>query len=147
MKFYYATNIFDLQIFDNEKTNYFLKFAQNPFFFLNQRNVTTSFLMIECVFFSLSFLNERNIKTSFLIIHLKCTVVYHINLSSSSINKSFSNDESRRICYFVFFDFLFMFLLKWRLSKTLWQNYNVNFRNLFQDIVYYRILGWQTLRQ
>ena len=33
MKFYYATNIFDLQIFDNEKTTYFLKFAQNPFFF------------------------------------------------------------------------------------------------------------------
>ena len=32
MKFYYATNIFDLQIFDNEKTTYILKFAQNPFF-------------------------------------------------------------------------------------------------------------------
>ena len=145
MKFYYATNIFDLQIFDNEKTTYFLKFAQNPFFFSQSKKCYNLFFDDRMRFFSLIFLNERNITTSILIIHLKCTVVYHINLSSSSINKSFSNDESRRICYFVFFDFLFMFILKWRLSKTLCQNYNVNFRNLFQDIVYYRILRWQTL--
>ena len=41
------------------------------------------------------------------------------------------------ICYFVFLDFLFMFFFDEAFVK--------NFQNLFQDLVYYRILGCQTL--
>ena len=45
----------------------------------------------EMHFVSLFFLNERNITTSLLMIHLKCTVVHYANLNSSSINKPFLN--------------------------------------------------------
>ena len=45
----------------------------------------------EIHFVSLLFLNERNITTSHLMIYLKCTVVHYANLNSSSINKSFLN--------------------------------------------------------
>ena len=38
-------------------------------------------------FVSLFFLNERNIITSLLMIHLKCTVLHYANLNSDSINK------------------------------------------------------------
>ena len=55
-------------------------------------------------FVSLFFLNERNITTSLLMIHLKCTVVHYSNLNSSSINKLFLNYE--RLSIFFFFQFL-----------------------------------------
>ena len=45
----------------------------------------------EMHFVSLYFLNERNITTSLLVIHLKCTVVNYDNLNSSSINQVFLN--------------------------------------------------------
>ena len=56
MKFYYVTNIFDLHIFDNETTA-LLKFFQ---------------ISTEMHFVSLFFLNERNITTSLLMMHSKC---------------------------------------------------------------------------
>ena len=99
-------------------------------------------------FVSLLFLNERNITTSLLMIHLKCTVVHYSNLNSSSVNKPLF--KLRAVEYaisFFFFDFLFVFILTRLLSK----NYeitiilNVNFQNSFQDAVYYKILGCQTL--
>ena len=40
-------------------------------------------------FGSIFFLNERNITTTVLMIHLKWTVVHYTNLNSSSINKLF----------------------------------------------------------
>ena len=55
MKFYYITSIFDLHIFDNETTA-LLKFFE---------------ISTEMHFVSLFFLNERNIATSPLMIHLK----------------------------------------------------------------------------
>ena len=55
-------------------------------------------------FVSLFFLNERNITTSLLMIHLKCTVVHYSNLNSSSINKLFLNYE--RLSIYIFFQFL-----------------------------------------
>ena len=43
----------------------------------------------EMHFDSLFFLNEANITTSFLIIYLKCTVVRYASLNSSPVNKPF----------------------------------------------------------
>ena len=73
MKFYYVTNIFDLHTFDNEKTT-LLKIFE---------------ISIEMHFVFLFFLNERNIATSLLMIHLKYPVVHYANLNSSSINKPY----------------------------------------------------------
>ena len=69
MKFYYVTNVFDLHTFDNETTIFEIS--------------------IEMHFVSLFFLNERNITTSLLMIHLKYPVVNYANLNSSSINKPY----------------------------------------------------------
>ena len=73
-------------------------------------------------------------------IALKCIVVHYANLNSSQIT-------GRRICYFAFFDFLFMFILTTLLLKTYEKTiiFNINFQNSFQDDVYYRILGCHTL--
>ena len=68
-----VTNIFDQHRFDNETTT-----------LLNYFEIST-----EMHFGSLYFLKERNITTSFLIINLKCTVVHYANLNSSSINKAY----------------------------------------------------------
>ena len=73
MKFCYVTKIFDLHAYDNETTA-----------LLNFFEICT-----EMNFVSLFFLNERNITTSLLMIHLKCTVVHYANLNSSSINKPY----------------------------------------------------------
>ena len=63
MKFYYDTKIFGLHTFDNETTtllNFFESFT-------------------EMHFVSLFFLNERNITTSLLMMHLKRTVMHYAN--------------------------------------------------------------------
>ena len=75
MKFYYVTDLHDPQIFENE-TKPFLKFFE---------------ICTKMHFVSLLFLNEGNITTSFLMIHIKCTDVHYANVNSSSINKSFLN--------------------------------------------------------
>ena len=75
MKFYCVTHIFDIHIFDNETTA-FLKFFE---------------ICGEMYFVSLFFLNERNITTSLLMIQLKCTVVHYANLNSSPMNEPFLN--------------------------------------------------------
>ena len=72
-------------------------------------------------FVFLFFLNERNITTSLLMIHLKCVAVHYANLNSSSKNKLFLNCRSLNML-FCFFDFLLMFILMKRLSKNLWNN-------------------------
>ena len=75
-KFYYVTNFFDLNIFDNEMVA-LLKIFE---------------IFKEMHFVSLFFLKKRNITISLLMIHLKCTVVHYANLNSNSINKLFLND-------------------------------------------------------
>ena len=86
MKFYYVTNIFDLHTFDNETTAHFI--------FLK--------ICTEMHFVSF-FLNERNIATSILMIHLKCTVVHYATLNSSSINKPYLWAVEYAISFFSFF--------------------------------------------
>ena len=56
-------------------------------------------------FVSLFFLKERNITTSLLMIHLKRAVVHYANLNSSSINKSFISYGPLNML-FCFFRFL-----------------------------------------
>ena len=86
--------------------NFFLKFARI------------------CILFLHVFLNERNITTSLLMIHLKCTVVHYVNLNSSSKNKPFLNYGFLNMLL-RFFDFLFMFILIKLLSKNLPNNYHL----------------------
>ena len=51
-------------------------------------------------FVSLFFLNERNITTSFLTTQLKCTVVHYANLNSSFKNKPFINYVPLNMLFF-----------------------------------------------
>ena len=62
-------------------------------------------------FVSSFFLNERNIAVSLLMIHLKYSVVHYTNLNSSSINKSFLNCGPSNVL-FRFFRFLIYIYLK-----------------------------------
>ena len=115
--FYYVKNIFDLQIFENEISVHISKKFKRVallIFFEFSRDMH---------FVSLFFLNERNITISLLMIHLKCTAVHYANLNSSSINKPFLN-YGRLNMLFRFFYFLFMFILMKLLSKNLWNNYH-----------------------
>ena len=90
--FYYVTNIFDQHIFDND-TAAFLMFFWN----------------VHGYAFCLFFLNERSITTSILMIHLKCTVVHYVNLNSSSKNKPFLNYGPLNIlfCFFLFLIYVY----------------------------------------
>ena len=109
-KFYYVANIFDLHIFDKE-TAALLHFFE---------------ICTEMHFVSLFFLSERNITSSLLMIHLKCTVVHYSNLNSSSINKPFLNYGPLNMLYF--FSFFFWFLIYVYFNevfvKKLWNNYH-----------------------
>ena len=107
MKFYYVTNIFDLHIFDNETTAILIFFQ----------------ISAAMHFVSLFFLNERNIATSLLMIHLKRTVVHYVNLNRSSINKPYLRAVEYTISFLFFFYFLFMFILTRLLSKAFQKNY------------------------
>ena len=71
----------------------------------------------EMHFVSLCFLNERNITTSLLMIHLKCTVAHYSNLNSSSVSKPFLNYGQLNMLFLFFFDFLFTFIFTRILSK------------------------------
>ena len=62
-------------------------------------------------FVSLFFLNERNITTSLLMIHLKCTVVHYSNLNSSSVNKPFLNYGQLNMLFLFFFSISYLRLL------------------------------------
>ena len=133
-KFYYITNNFDLHIFDED--------GGGPFKFL--WNLHKNAL-------SLFFLNEINITTSLSMMHLKCTVVYYSYLNSSSMNKLFLNYGPLNMSFrffrflvFVYFNEAFVKKKKKKKKKKL-SFLNANFQNSFQDVVYYRILGCQTL--
>ena len=104
-KFYYVTNIFDLHISDKE-TVALLNFLE---------------ICIKKHFVSSFFLNEKSITTSLLMIHLKYTVVHYSNLNSSSISKPFLNYGPLNMLFFFYFfyNFLFTFILTRLLSKKL----------------------------
>ena len=88
---------------------------------------------------SFIFRNETNNANSLLMIHSKCTVMHY----TSSLNKHYLRTVKYAIllfsisysCYFIFRQMLY--------EKTF--IFNTNFQNPFQDVVFYRILGPQTL--
>ena len=95
---------------------------------------------------SLFFLCARNIATSLLMIHLKRTAGHYANLNSSSImNKLFLSRGPSNILFCLFvFNFLFMVILTSFCQELSF--FDTNFQNSFQDLLYYKILGCQTLR-
>ena len=109
MKFYNVTNIFDLHIFDN-KTVALLIF----------------FLILGKVFFL-----KKSVVLQ-LFPNLKCSVVYHANVNSSSVNKPFLNYGSLNVlfrlflglfvfwCVCLFFYLLFIFIFTKFFPKTLY---------------------------
>ena len=130
--FYYVTNILHLHIYDNETAAllfFFLKFAQI------------------CILFLYFFQNERNIKTSLLVVLLKCTVVHYANLNSSSKNKAFLNYGSLNMLFRFFQFLLYVYFNETFVKKLMKQlsSFNTNFQNSFEDVVYCRILRYQTL--
>ena len=129
--FYYVTNIFDLHIFENETAT-----------LLNFFEICT-----DMHFVSLFFLNERNITTSLLMIHLKCTVVHYANLNSSSKNKAFLNYGSLNMLFRFFRFLIYVYFNETFVKKLMKQlsSFNTNFQNSFEDVVYCRILRYQTL--
>ena len=109
MKFCLFMNISNLHTLDNEMTA-LLKFFK---------------ISTEMYFASLFFLNERNIATSLLMIHLKWTLVHYANLNSNTINKP--HLRAVKYAFSFFFDFFFIFILATLLSKNLWKNYYYKF--------------------
>ena len=80
-------------------------------------------------------------------IHLKYTVAHYANLNSRFINKPFLNQGPLNIL-FRFFRFLTYVYFNGVFVKSFTKKilfFNTNFQNIFQDVVYYRILGCQTL--
>ena len=106
-KFYYVTNIFDLHIF-NKETAALLNFFEN---------------CTDIHFVSLFFLNERNITTSLLMIHLEYTVLQHSDLKSSSINKPFLNYEPLNMLFLVFLISCLHLLDKGYCQQKIWNEY------------------------
>ena len=76
-------------------------------------NETTALLIffeisMEMHFVSLFFLNEKNITTSLLMVHLKCTVVHYAILNPSSMSTPFLNYGPLNMLFY-FFDFFVYF--------------------------------------
>ena len=72
-------------------------------------------------FVSLFFLNERNITTSFLMIHSKCTVEQYSNLNSNSMNQPCLNYRPSNTLFLLF---RFLIILTRLLSKNWWKSYH-----------------------
>ena len=75
------------------------------------------------------FLNERNITTSHLMIHLKCTVVHHANLNSSSKNKPHLRATEHSFIQFLIYVYINEAFTKNFMKKLSF--FNTNFQNSF----------------
>ena len=122
MKFYCVTNIFELHSFHNEMMALLKLFE----------------ISTEMYFVSLFFLKERNITTSLVMIHFKCAVVHcaNPNSNSGSINKPYLQAVEYTISFFLN-SYLRLFLQGFyqkRYKKPI--GFNTNFQNLFQYVVY-----------
>ena len=142
IKFYRFTNIYDLRFFDNETTTLFFIFLFIYLFICLFFEICT-----EEHFASYIFSIEGNIKTSILLILLKCFVVGYSNGNESFTGRLFSNygllnklfHFFQYLIYSVFHDtFVIRFIRKLSFLSS-------NFKNQFQDVVYYRKLRCLTL--
>ena len=126
IKFNEFTNIYDLKFLDNETTSLWLFFE----------------ICVKEPFASQILSNEGNIKASILLILLKCIVVGYSNGNESFTGRLFSNygllnklfHFFQYLIYSVFHDtFVIRFIRKLSFLSS-------NFKNQFQDVVYYRKL-------
>ena len=101
MKFYYVTSIFDLHNFDNETTA-LLKFFEIS----TEMHFVFSFFVI-----------ERNITTSLLMIESKCAVVNYANLNSRPIIRSIYGPLNM---LFRFFSISYLCLFQQRFCQKLY---------------------------
>ena len=95
-------------------------------FFDNKTTALLTFFEIsaEMHHASLFFLNERNITTSLLMVHLKCTVLHYADLNLSYINPIYGL-LNMLFCFFCFFRFLIYGYFKEAFAKkTLRKNYH-----------------------
>ena len=80
-------------------------------------------------------------------INLKCNVAHYANLTSSSIKKPFLNYGLLNMLFRLVFFLIYVYFNEAFVKKCMKQLsvFNANFSNSFQDIVYYSVLGWQSL--
>ena len=133
IKFYVFTNIYDLKFLDNETT------ALWRFFFFE--------ICTKEHFASQILSNEGNINASILLILLKCIVLGCSDGNESFIGKLFSSYRSLNMLlhffqYLIYSVFHETFIKKF-LKKLSF--FSANFKNPFQDVVYYRKLRSLTL--
>ena len=95
----------------------------------------------------LNFVKWGNIKASILLILLKCTFVGCSNRNESFTGRLFSNYGPLNML-FHFFRYLIYSVFHETFVKKFMKKlsfFSSNFKNLFQDVVYYRKLGYLTL--
>ena len=109
-------------------------------------NPTTSQIFLIYTFVTMK-QRQQNITTSLLMVHLKCTVVHYANLNSSSKNKAFLNYGSLNMLFRFFRFLIYVYFNETFVKKLMKQlsSFNTNFQNSFEDVVYCRILRYQTL--
>ena len=91
--------------------------------------------------------NEGNIKTSILLILLKCIVAGYSNGNESFTGRLFSNYGSLNTLFHFFLYLIYSVFYKTFVKKFMQKLsfFSSNFKNPFQDVVYYRKLGCLTL--
>ena len=91
--------------------------------------------------------NEGNIKASILLILLKCIIVGYSNGNESFTGRLFSNYEPLNMLFHFFRYLIYSVFHKTFVKKFMKKLsfFSSNFKNPFQDIVYYRKLGCLTL--
>ena len=91
--------------------------------------------------------NEGNIKTSILLILLKCIVVGYSNGNESFTGRLFSNYGPLNMLFHFFRYLIYSVFHKTFVKKFMKKLsfFSSNFKNPFQDVVYYRKLGCLTL--
>ena len=91
--------------------------------------------------------NEGNIKASILLILLKCIFVGYSNGNESFTGRLFSNYGPLNMLFHFFRYLIYSVFHKTFVKKFMKKLsfFSLNFKNLFQDVVYYRTLGCLTL--
>ena len=91
--------------------------------------------------------NEGNIKASILLILLKCIAVGYSNGNESFTGRLFSNYGSLNTLFHFFLYLIYSVFYKTFVKKFMQKLsfFSSNFKNPFQDVVYYRKLGCLTL--
>ena len=130
-KFYGFTNVFKSEISRQWKNGLWLFFE----------------ICTEEPFASQILSNEGNIKASILLILLKCIVVGYSNGNESFTGRLFSNYGPLNMLFHFFRYLIYSVFHKTFVKKFMKKLsfFSSNFKNPFQDVVYYRKLGCLTL--